>query len=637
MKNLLTTLLLLQITFAFAQEPLTPCEQEQANATGLIGEFVPQCEEDGSFASTQCSGSTGYCWCVDEYGVEISGTSIPSWQGMPDCASTIDACTLIPDPGMCEAAIQKVYFNQETQQCEYFTWGGCGGVVPFESLSECEVALCAQTVDNCCVNPAWINPNAMCAMIWDPVIGCDGIEYSNSCVAQASGVSSWTDQVGLETILNWDCEPQSESLCEAYFLCDGGNPYVVCQDLSIINEIESSNFTTNILWDFGDGWTTSQTNPVYTYDEVGYYEICMTLSITDSLNNQICISSHCDSISYMVPGTTWDCGPFGCYNPGTGMGQYPSLELCESICNPTSVICTSTSGEDITSVGFWQNPNDPCDTGECTSDGEFLEIVIDCGEEMGMPCDGQWVEVEGQCCSECVEDSDCIDQDTIMSSIFSGGMSISSCSEAVNYLVDNYGYTFENACMWNGAPMFNFDGMILSDYCECTCADVETDLSYCDSINLNPILPLAGVWDDSVLVVSLETYFSNYSIPYAGLMLINEMGDTIAIETMSTAGNVYEIGPNMFEERVLLLVNDLVLPFTGELCVVEGLFAGEPNVVCYYPVMWQYVGLTQIEKESESKLIKMLDVLGREQNIHQRGQLLFYIYDNGFVEKLIKY
>ena len=371
MKKILTTLVLFQITFAFAQiDTLTLCEQAQLNATGLIGEFVPECEDDGSFASTQCWGSTGYCWCVDEYGVEISGTSIPSWQGMPDCGSTIDACTLIPDPGMCMAAIQKYFFNQETQQCEDFIWGGCGGVVPFESLAECEAALCAQPEDNCCINPAWINPNAMCGMIWDPVTGCDGIEYSNSCVAQASGVSSWTDQSGIETVLNWDC-----------------------------------------------------------------------------------------------------------------------------------------------------------------------------GE----------------------------------------------------------------------------------------------DLSYCDSISLNSILPLAGVWDDSVLVVNIETYFSNYSIPYAGLMLIDAMGDTIAMETMSTSGNVYEIGSNMFEERVLLLVNELVFPFTGELCVVEGLFAGEPNVVCSYPVMWQYVGLTQIEKESESKLIKMLDVLGREQSFHQKGQLLFYIYDNGFVEKLIKY
>tara|TARA_B100000767_G_scaffold227555_1_gene217566 strand:- start:529 stop:2232 length:1704 start_codon:yes stop_codon:yes gene_type:complete len=567
MKKLLITLIIFQCTFSFAQKPLTLCEQEQLNATGLIGEFVPNCEDDGSYVSTQCWASTGYCWCVDEDGLEIPGTIIPSWEGMPDCSSNIDPCTLIPDPSMCEAAMQKYYFNQETQQCEDFMWGGFGGVVPFESLAECEAASCYQSTSDCCINPAWIDPTAMCGMIWDPVIGCDGIEYSNSCVAQSAGVSSWTDQVGFETVLNWDCEPQSESLCEAYFLCDGGNPYVVCQDISIINEIESSNFTTNILWDFGDGWTTSQTNPVYTYDEVGYYEICMTLSITDSLNNQICISSHCDSISYMVPGTTWDCGPFGCYNPGTGMGQYTSLESCESICNPTSVICISTSGEYITSVGFWQNPNDPCDTGECTSDGEFLEIVIDCAEEMGIPCDGEWVEVEGQCCSECIP----------------------------------------------------------------------SDNSYCDSINLNPILPLAGVWDDSVLVVNVETYFSNYSIPYAGLMLINDMGDTIALETMSTAGNVYGIGPNMFEERVLLLVNELVFPFTGELCVVEGFFAGDPNIACSYPVMWHNMELDQIQNEGQPKIIRMIDILGRQQNIHQSGQLLFYIYDNGFVEKLIKY
>lgn len=423
------------------------------------------------------------------------------------------------------------------------------------------------------------------------------------------------------------------SICEAYFLCDGGNPYVVCQDLSITSEIESSNFTTDILWDFGDGWTTSESNPVYTYDEVGYYEICMTLSITDSLNNQICISSHCDSISYMVPGTTWVCGEFGCYNPGTGTGQYTTIEACESNCNPFSVLCTSTSGIEITSEGYWGNPNDPCDTGECTSDGQFLEIIIDCAEEMGMPCNGEWLEVDGQCCSECIEDLDCIDQDTIMSSIFSGGMSISSCSEAVNYLIDNYGYTYENACSWDGAPMFNFDGMILSDYCECTCAYLETDLSYCDSISLNPILPFNGGWDDSVLVVNIETYFSNYSIPYAGLMLIDDVGDTIAIETMSSAGNVYGISSNISEARELFLVNELVFPFTGELCIVENLFAGIPNIVCSYPVIWQNMGLDQIQNQRQPKLLRMIDILGRDINIHQSGQLLFYIYDNGMVNK----
>jgi hypothetical protein len=569
MKKLLITLITFQVTFSFAQDPLTPCQLAQLNASGLIGEFVPNCQEDGSYVSTQCWASAEYCWCVDEDGEEIPGTSILSWQGMPDCSSNTDACTLIPNPGMCEAAIQKYYFNQETQQCEDFSWGGCGGVVPFESLAECEAAACSQSSNDCCINPEWINPTAMCPFIWDPVSGCDGIEYSNSCVAQAAGLSSWTNQSGSETLLSWDCEPQLEGLCEAYFLCDGGNPYLICSNLSTYNEIDPENV--NLLWEFGDGFTTSITeNPVYTFDSAGNYEVCLTISIEDAQSNQICVSTHCDSVSYML-GSVWDCGDFGCYQPeiGAGGGQFSSLESCEVQCIYNSSLCTSSSGIEITNVGLWQNPSDPCDIGECTPDGQFLEIVIDCEQEMGIPCEGEWMDVEGQCCSVCV-------------------------------------------------PSNN---------------------SYCDSISLNPILPsgLFGFWEDSVLEVNIETYFSNYSIPYAGLMLIDDSGDTIAIETMSTAGNVYGIFSNMSEIRELILVNELIFPFTGELCVVEYLFAGVPNIVCSDPVMWNYIGLNQIENETEPELLKMFDILGREQYVHQSGQLLFYIYDNGEVKKQMKY
>ena len=41
----------------------TPCLDAVANSTGLLGEFIPQCEEDGSYSPLQCWGSTGYCWC----------------------------------------------------------------------------------------------------------------------------------------------------------------------------------------------------------------------------------------------------------------------------------------------------------------------------------------------------------------------------------------------------------------------------------------------------------------------------------------------------------------------------------------------------------------------------------------------
>ena len=278
MRKLLSTLIIFQLSISFAQEPLTPCQQAQINATGLIGEFIPQCEDDGSYTLTQCWGSTGYCWCVNEDGTEIPGTSSPSWLGMPDCSSIIDPCSLSPDPGMCFAAIQMYYFNQETQQCEDFTWGGCDGVVPFESLLECEEAFCSQNTNDCCINPQWVSPSAICISLWDPVIGCDGIQYSNSCVAQASGLTSWTDQSGILSILDWDCYSQSDS---------------------------------------------------------------------------------------------------------------------------TS--CISSSGIEISSVGFWENPNDPCDIGECLPEGQFLEIIIECQEEIGMPCNGQWIQFDGQCCSECLE------------------------------------------------------------------------------------------------------------------------------------------------------------------------------------------------------------------------------------------
>ncbi|XP_078657517.1 uncharacterized protein LOC144903355 isoform X13 [Branchiostoma floridae x Branchiostoma belcheri] len=54
----------------------TKCTQDrlEAKASGLIGQYVPQCTEDGRYRPLQCHASTGYCWCVDELGETIEGT-----------------------------------------------------------------------------------------------------------------------------------------------------------------------------------------------------------------------------------------------------------------------------------------------------------------------------------------------------------------------------------------------------------------------------------------------------------------------------------------------------------------------------------------------------------------------------------
>lgn len=46
-------------------------------------------------------------------------------------------CNLEPDPGRCEAAMPRYYFDKEEQKCKEFLWGGCDGTVPFDNLGVC--------------------------------------------------------------------------------------------------------------------------------------------------------------------------------------------------------------------------------------------------------------------------------------------------------------------------------------------------------------------------------------------------------------------------------------------------------------------------------------------------------------------
>ena len=51
-------------------------------------------------------------------------------------------CNLKPERGFCKAAIPKYYFNHKTGKCEQFTYGGCKGVVPFDTMEECKKCKC---------------------------------------------------------------------------------------------------------------------------------------------------------------------------------------------------------------------------------------------------------------------------------------------------------------------------------------------------------------------------------------------------------------------------------------------------------------------------------------------------------------
>uniref|UniRef100_A0AAQ5Y3C9 Thyroglobulin n=1 Tax=Amphiprion ocellaris TaxID=80972 RepID=A0AAQ5Y3C9_AMPOC len=69
----------------------SPCEEERRAAMAASSVFVPSCESDGSFTSTQCQ-QGGQCWCVDPTGRELPGTrqfgdSLVCRSGPVDCLS----------------------------------------------------------------------------------------------------------------------------------------------------------------------------------------------------------------------------------------------------------------------------------------------------------------------------------------------------------------------------------------------------------------------------------------------------------------------------------------------------------------------------------------------------------------------
>ena len=75
-----------------------------------------------------------------EYGDSLDGLNnyIDLLRSVRYSFQEIQACYYIPHIGPCDAAFLRYYYDHEENECSEIIWGGCGGLVPFVSLEDCE-------------------------------------------------------------------------------------------------------------------------------------------------------------------------------------------------------------------------------------------------------------------------------------------------------------------------------------------------------------------------------------------------------------------------------------------------------------------------------------------------------------------
>jgi len=160
----------------------------------------------------------------------------------------------------------------------------------------------------------------------------------------------------------------------------------------------------------------------------------------------------------------------------------------------------------------------------------------------------------------------------------------------------------------------------------------QTSPNECDSVVVS-FTQIDTTTTPNLIYIDVQVFGYGPSVGYPGFILLNSVGDTIANENFNTALNVYTLMANTTETRFLEVLQNFSLPFSGFLHLVDGWFAGNSTTECIYPFNIS-IGTTAINEVAKSRnVIKITDLLGRETK--QTNQPLFYIYDDGTVEKRI--
>ena len=318
-----------------------------------------------------------------------------------------------------------LFVNGPVEVCVFFESDECP-----DGVEICETLDLNDLMGDDCIDLDIIDLTALCSFLYAPVCGCNGVTYSNECVAyNYSGVTEWTDG---ECDGGSDCPEILGSMNQSTGLCNW------------MFEVEGSGDGAEVTWDFGDGsGEVSGFIADHHYTEDGEYVVtafysdlsCEGVVLTtiisvegcsgevdcvdqDQIDNDMFCTEQYDPVcgcnnvtysnecyAYYYGGvTSWvqgECENQGCiYEDGTfyNIGSEVFLSECEYIyCegpnNWSSVIEIPDCGED---EGCWEDGQfycigcelfiDDCNYYECLNgEGTWSDLITidDCeGEEL---------------------------------------------------------------------------------------------------------------------------------------------------------------------------------------------------------------------------------------------------------------
>ena len=161
---------------------------------------------------------------------------------------------------------------------------------------------------------------------YDTITTCLYTMNTVCCIIYFWNGSSWS--IPGNAVASWDCSP---NLLGCYDPGTGIGQYTLLSSC----QSNCGNVTDSFacMGGVAPGITTCVGPGVYTMGQTNIMSVYSTIAA--------CIA---DSCNVMPPPSSWDCSPnlLGCYDPGTGLGQYTSMVACQSNCgNTVSNLCDS--------------------------------------------------------------------------------------------------------------------------------------------------------------------------------------------------------------------------------------------------------------------------------------------------------